>query len=150
MAKPKLHLTVSINAKEMEDGLNKWIYKQREAGRELMDELAKLGGETAIELAPVGKKRDPRHGHDPIKESITWDSTSSSATWRVRTKHGLVVEYGGPESWSSGRVSFFWEEQNKWWSPGDNLIHHKPTIAQPYMRPALDYVMANWRDYWNG
>lgn len=141
MPNPKLCLEINIGELL---GVDEYLAELEVAKRDLMDELAKEGAKKAREYAPVGPKNDKRTRH--LKDAITSESGASYARFTVKARHGLITEYGGGPSEIPGNVYFYWDKMGRFWNPGTNIIHHPPTRAQPFMRPAFDDLMLEWHE----
>lgn len=123
-----------------------WSKALEMAGARMVADMAEDGAKIARELAPVGVKADPRTKR--IVDSIVSYATRTSAHWGVvGTRHGMIIEKGGGPALIPGNVSFWWEKEGRRWLPGDNVIHHPPTAAKPYLQPSFDTVMSNWLQY---
>lgn len=114
-------------------------------GRDTMRDIATQGAELSRQLAPVGKKPDPRT--PKLRDAISLSYTSTTAQWRCVARHAIIIEKtGSTQHFQSGDVQFFWEKRGRMWTPGDNLISHPPTRPQPYLRPAYIMMMARALD----
>lgn len=130
----------------MRDDSGRFAERIDRAGEELMERLSDVGADISRELAPVGQKPDPRT--KKLKDSITSSHTATSAKWQVTARHANIIEEGSDvRPQIPGRVNFYWEAEGRRWVPGDNIIDHPPTAAQPYMHPAWETVMETWDDY---
>lgn len=97
------------------------------------------GADLSRDMAPVGHKDDPRT--IPLAQSIEPVIVSrTSGFWQATARHALPVEFGAGPHDISGNVKFYWEEEGRWWEPGDNTIHHPGNRAQPYLRPAYEII----------
>lgn len=142
MGKGKIRVGVKSSNAKAQTELDRYIAQLRRHGEELMVALSEEGAKKAIEYAPLGKKPDKRTR--PLKDSIHAEHGKTYARWVVNARHGKIIEEGGGPSEITGRVYFFWERHNRFWRPGDNIIHHPPTAAKPYMRPSLHAIMKEW------
>lgn len=97
------------------------------------------GADLSRGFAPVGHKDDLRT--IPLKASIEPVVVSrTQGFWQATARHALPVEFGAGPHPIPGSVSFFWEEEGKWWIPGSNVINHPGNAAQPYLRPAFKII----------
>lgn len=128
----------------MDEQVARFVSDCEHSGEQMMERLSEIGADLSRTYAPAGKKDDPRTRH--LKDSITASHTATTAHWEAKARHSVVIEEGGEESLISGRVNFFWEKEGRDWVPGDNIIHHPPTLAKPYLRPAYNDVMQLWQE----
>lgn len=110
------------------------------AGTRTVESAIEKGAQLSRDLAPVGLKNDTRTSH--LKDSINTKMLSgNSGVWIASARHALAVEKGARPHEIPGNVSFFWENEDRFWNPGDNMIQHPGNDAQPYLRPAYVIVM---------
>jgi hypothetical protein len=130
------------------DALGRFRAKLERACYEALDEMGRDGARRAAELAPgPSAKQDPRNQGRHLQDSIYHEVVGNTVTWGSDLRHAGFIEKGGEPSEIPGEVSFYWEKRARWWSPGDNVIHHPATAAKPYLRPSWDEITANYRDY---
>lgn len=116
------------------------------AGVQTMQDVADAGAELSRQLAPVGKKPDPRT--PKLRDAIFPHAVGTRANWKCVARHAVIVEKtGSVQHFQTGRVTFEWEKMGRMWRPGDNLIDHPPTTPQPYLRPAYEVMMQKWSYY---
>ena len=136
-----MYLGVS-NTVVARNGLGRFIKECEQAAENSVQDLIEEGARTSREIAPVGKKDDPRSPH--IKDSITsYMLSRTSGVWVCSARHALAVELGTVRHFQTGDVGFFWDNADRWWSPGENMIDHPATAARPYLKPAYDKVVGD-------
>jgi hypothetical protein len=122
------------------NGLGQFIRECEQAAERTARDLVERGAELSRNFAPVGHKVDPRT--IPLAQSIESRMISStSGEWFATARHALPVEFGAGPHEITGQVHFWWENEGRWWEPGDNMINHPGNPAQPYLRPAYEIVM---------
>jgi hypothetical protein len=132
---------IAVSAKVIaRDEFGRFIEACRIGGTETMRDISEKGAQLSRELAPIGKKPDPRGPR--IVDSITSYYTSTTAHWQAATPWAIDQELGAGAHEIPGNVSFFWEREGRMWHPGDNTIHHPGNRPQPYLRPSYQAMMA--------
>jgi hypothetical protein len=122
------------------NGLGQFIRDCEQAAEYTVRDAIEEGAKLSRALAPSGTKPDPRTV--PLKDSITSAMTSrTQGHWSSSARHALAIEKGASPHGIPGNVSFFWENQGRWWTPGSNVIQHPGNAAQPYLRPAYEVIM---------
>lgn len=56
----------------------------------------------------------------------------------VGTNHWDYAEWGAAPHDITGRVRFFWEREDRYWTPGNNTIHHPGMKGKHFMERGLD------------
>lgn len=110
------------------------------AGADTVRKAVIRGAMLSRQMAPVGSKHDWRT--IPLRDSIEPHITSrTSGNWSASARHALPIEMGARPHPLPGNVTFFWENMNRFWEPGENTIDHPGNKADPYLRPAYNMVM---------
>lgn len=129
----------------MRDNFGRFIRECEEALGATIEEAVTDGADLSRDLAPVGHKEDPRT--IPLGESIEPVVVSrTQGFWQATARHALPIEFGAAAHAIPGDVSFFWEREGRWWTPGSNEISHPGNAAQPYLRPAYHVIMRRIMD----
>lgn len=90
-------------------------------------------------MAPTGTKHDFRTV--TLREGMFKEMLGrTSGRWGCAARHALAIELGAGPHPISGRVKFFWDNEGRWWTPGDNVINHPGNDAQPFLRPAYQEI----------
>ncbi len=111
-----------------------------DAAEKTVEEAIERGAKLSRQMAPRGTKRDPRT--TKLKNSIEPRMLSrTQGEWKATARHALAIEKGAVPHQITGWVNFFWENEERNWVPGKNLINHPGNAAQPYLRPAYIVVM---------
>jgi hypothetical protein len=123
----------------LRNDLGQFIRDCEAAAGKTIEAAVTEGADLSRDFAPVGHKADPRT--IPLKDSIEAVITSrTSGFWQATARHALPQELGAGPHGIPGNVKFYWEEEGRWWEPGDNEIQHPGNRAQPYLRPAYDII----------
>ncbi len=123
------------------NGIGQFIRECEQAAEATVSEMVEKGAELSRDLAPVGHKVDMRT--IPLKSSITSHMVSrTQGYWQSSARHTLPIELSASPHTITGNVKFYWEAAGRWWSPGDNDIHHPGNAAQPFLRPAYEAISA--------
>lgn len=122
------------------NGLGQFIAACEAAATATVEQAIKDGEALSRAMAPTGKKKDPRTV--TLKEGMFSAMLSAtSGHWGCRARHALPVEFGSVRHFQTGWVDFFWENQGRMWTAGENMIDHPADAAQPYLRPAYTAIM---------
>lgn len=120
----ELHVTNTVVAK---DSFGLFIDKIKAANFQVVEETVRDGTELAKAFAP--------YKTGALEGSITPVVFSDTqGAWAVGTDHWRYQEEGTAPHGIDGDVSFFWEREGRWWSPGDNTILHPGNPAIHFMR----------------
>lgn len=121
------------------NSIGQFIRDCDQAAEATAKELVDRGAELSRKMAPSGHKRDSRTGK--LKNSIhTRMLSRTSGEWYAEARHALAIERGAAPHEISGQVTFFWDNQGRWWNPGSNTINHPGNAPQPYLLPAYQIV----------
>lgn len=121
------------------NNLGRFIADCEGAATRTVKRAVEEGEALSKELAPTGVKHD--HRTVTLREGMFSEVLSrTSGRWGCAARHALAIELGAGPHPISGRVKFFWEEEGRWWTPGDNTINHPGNAAQPYLRPAYKVI----------
>lgn len=124
----------------LRDSFGRFIRACEEAAEYTVRDAVEEGARISRDLAPTGGKVDLRT--IPLAESIESEVISrTQGRWFATARHALPIEFGAGPHGIPGEVSFFWENEGKWWTPGSNTINHPGNAAQPYLRPAYQAIM---------
>lgn len=124
----------------LRNSMGQFIRDCEEAAGRTIEDAVKEGAQLSRDLAPVGTKVDKRT--IPLRDSIEPVVVSRThGFWQATARHALAIEKGAVPHPISGKVKFFWEEEGRWWTPGDNVINHPGNAAQPYLAPAYKVIM---------
>lgn len=122
------------------NNFGQFIRECEAAGTKTVQDAVKKGAKLSRALAPIGVKPDPRTPSLRASiEPVMFDERHGA--WYADARHALPIEYGAAPHLITGNVTFFWEEEGRDWTPGDNWIQHPGNDAQPYLRPAYEIVM---------
>lgn len=111
-----------------------------QAAERTVHKAVERGAKLSRGFAPSGTKPDPRT--TKLKESIQpFMLSRTQGGWRAVARHALAIEKGAVAHEITGKVTFWWEGEGRWWMPGENMIQHPGNAAQPYLRPAYEIVM---------
>lgn len=123
----------------LRDGWGKFIRECEDAGKQTVKDTVDQGYALSMAMAPSSGVPDPRSVS--IKQGMYKEASGTRGRWGTTARHGLAVERGARRHPQPGNVSFFWEKEGREWQPGDNMIDHPATRAQPYLKPAYQTVM---------
>lgn len=129
--------------------LGQFIRECEMAGNQTVKDMIEMGAEEARRQAPVGHRHDRRTV--PLRDSIfTFMFNRTNGMFGSSARHALPQETGArPHVIISDKFSFYWENAGRMWIPGlfqdPDIINHPGNPPQPFLRPALNKVLAQWR-----
>lgn len=126
-------LTVK-NRVYVRDHLGRFIDHIHAANRKSTEEALALGTQVAFNSAP----KKTGHMASTIHYRMLDDKMGEIV---VGSDHWGYQEFGTPTHDITGRVRFWWERENRMWTPGSNTITHPGNRAVHFMRHGFDAAM---------
>jgi hypothetical protein len=123
----------------LRDGFGRFIRECEDAGKQTIQDAVDKGYALSMQMAPESGQADPRSVS--IKGGMWKEASGTRGRWGTLARHGMAVELGTRRHPQTGNVSFFWAKEGREWEPGDNMIDHPATRAQPFLKPAYRAVM---------
>lgn len=151
-------LEVKMSAK-FRDEKGRFVSRMEEAAMRTIQDIVDEAAAAGRAAAPTGAKKDPRS--KSIKASMKGEALSGHTGRVINTaRHAAALYHGSSEHLQTGKVSFFWEEQDRPWYqkyadelrelevyPGRDVINHPATAAQPaFMDVALQYMKRSFAE----